>query len=251
MSLCYGTRILTLFALVGWFGLSPTEAFAKKRPRKPASSSEGPAFTEEHYKSFSMIARTWSDKGCDKEVPRQTKNAIEKACNEVRTNKMLYRPKLVKASGDIYVQCLLASEVGFLEVTLGAKKNGKLVPNRGVAEFKLDPKGSLYAIAQDGFAVGAGYCEELEEEVTTRKSVMGYSTFQALFINQYSPGKRLTVDQFFGQIAKVNLCYQHHPNFSNFRCTKYFAKQKKMARDVAAEHQKKKKRGFKHNFNYF
>ncbi len=151
----------------------------------------------------------------------------------------------------MHVQCMMSSDSGFLEISMGTKKGGKLITNQAVAEFKLDPKGALYAVAQDGYAVGAGYCEELEEEVTTRKSVMGYSTFQALFINQYSPGKRLTADQFFGQIAKVNLCYQHHPNFTAYRCSKYMAKQKQMAREIAAEHEKKKKRKFKHNYKYF
>jgi hypothetical protein len=225
---------------------APNFAQAKKRKAKGEL-----LFSEEHYKSFSLIAKTWTSKGCEKEVPKKTKDAIEKACTSARNDGGLYRPKLKYVSGSNYVQCMLSSDAGFLEIAMGGKKGSKLISNQAFAEFKLDPKGAVYAIAQEGQAVGAGYCEELEEEVTTRKSVMGYNTFQALFINQYSPGKRLTADQFFGQIAKVNLCYQHHPNFTSYRCTKYFAKQKAIAREVAAEHDRKKRRKFKHNYKYF
>jgi hypothetical protein len=177
---------------------SPNFAQAKKRKAKGEL-----LFSEEHYKSFSLIAKTWTSKGCEKEVPKKTKDAIEKACTSARNDGGLYRPKLKYVSGSNYVQCMLSSDAGFLEIAMGGKKGSKLISNQAFAEFKLDPKGAVYAIAQEGQAVGAGYCEELEEEVTTRKSVMGYNTFQALFINQYSPGKRLTADQFFGHVIST------------------------------------------------
>ena len=242
-------KSISLFAIFAVFlmvGVSPEFADAKKKKSKGEL-----LFSEDHYKSFSLVAKTWSSKGCEKEVPKKTKDAIEKACTAARNDGGLYRPKLKYVSGSRYVQCLLSSDAGFLEIAMGNKKGSKIVVDQAFAEFKLDPKGAVYAIAQEGQAVGGGYCEELEEEVTTRKSVMGYNTFQALFINQYSPGKRLTADQFFGQIAKVNLCYQHHPNFVSYRCSKYFAKQKAIAREVAAEHDRKKRRKFKHNYKYF
>lgn len=228
--LCFGTAIVS-----------------HAKPNK-GTSAKSLALTSEHAKSFSIIARLWNGKDCETENPKLTTKAIEKSCQQARSQSTLNQPVLVQVSGSNYVQCTMTSALGFLEVSFGTKEKDKLIINHGVAEFKLEPRGSIAAIAQNNFSVGTDYCEELEGEINTRASMMNYNMFQSLFINQYSSGKKITPDQFFNTIAKLNLCYQHHPNFVSYRCSKFFAKQKKASRGVASEAKKPFKS--KHNFRY-
>jgi len=255
MSLKRLQRILIVTVLS--FGLLCTY-ISRAEAQSKNKTIAAPVFTEDHYKTFSSIARTWNARGCEKEIPRKTMNAIERACHRARETVMLYRPKVERVNKDIYVQCILTSERGFMELSMGHSKSKKFTVNQGLPEFKIAPDGNIYAISQDGAAVGSGYCSELKEEVDTRKNVMGYSTFQSLFANQYSPGRMLSADEFFNQITKVTLCYKHDPSFVQYRCTKYWARQKqerireiqkRKQREIASEKEKNKK--YKTKYDYY
>jgi len=216
--------VLLAFTVIAIF---PGEGHARKKKRAPNANSED---------SFSLVARSWDSNSCDRSAPQALKDTIEKACKQAKASKVLNQPALEKFDDQRQVQCILTSESGFLEVALGTQQDNKFLiePSRPV--FKIDPKGSLYALSQNGENVETNFCNQLEDEISSKKSSMNYEVFRAVFANEYSPQKNLAAEQFFGQLSKVNLCYRHDPVFAKYRCDQKTNKQK---RDVSEETPKK------------